>query len=73
MKYRAAYAAKNCRGLIEAKIAHLSEIAHSKKQRYCYSIFSYPKLKSKGDDVIPIDSLISFILPYFKLHIQKKF
>ena len=30
--------------------------SNSKKLRFCHSISSYSKLKSKGDDVIPIDS-----------------
>ena len=44
------------------------------KQRFCHSIYSYSKLKCKGDDVTPIDSHVTseeerrkLYLPYFHL------
>ena len=53
----------------------------SEEQTDFCTISSYSKLKSKGDDVIPIDSHVtseeekrklSYILPYSKLQFQKK-
>ena len=63
---------------------HPKLFSGSEEQRDCCTISSYSNLKSKADDVIPIDShvtseeerrkkkTISYILPYSKLQFEKK-